>query len=320
MKENTAVNTQETHVIFGTGPVGLAVMRELVKQGKCVRMVNRSGKADVPQGVEVVAADAYNLDSARNASKGATVIYQCAQPAYTEWIEKFPRLQATILEAAAAHGAKFVMADNLYMYGEVNGLIREDLPYAATTRKGRTRAQMAEAVMAAHRSGKVQVAIGRAADFFGPGALASAAGERLFYPLLAGKAAQVIGDVDMPHTYTYIDDFGKALAILGLREAALGQIWHVPSAETLTTRQFVRLAYEVAGQKPKIQATPKWLLRMVGMFMPEVREVVEMTYQFEKPFLVDHSKFARAFGDHATPHCEALKVTLDWYRANPKGQ
>lgn len=159
----------EFHVIFGAGPLGKAVMRELVSQGQRVRMVNRSGKAVVPEGVEVVAGDATDPTSARAISSGADVIYQCAQPAYTEWVTKFPSYQAAILEAAAAHQARLVIAENLYMYGSPNGPLTEDLPYSATTRKGRVRAKMSEDWQVAHRAGKVQAVAGRASDFYGPG-------------------------------------------------------------------------------------------------------------------------------------------------------
>lgn len=303
-----------THVIFGTGALGMAVMRELVKQGKCVRMINRSGRADVPYGVEVVASDAYNPSQATEVSKGAEVIYQCAQPAYNTWAEKFPPLQASILEAAAANGAKFIVGDNLYMYGDTNGKpFTENLPYTPHTKKGKTRAQMAEAVMAAHRTGKIRAAIARGSDFYGAGVLGSALGERLFFPIVQGKTAQAVGNIDLPHTYTYIDDFGKAMVILGERETALGQIWLVPNAPTLTTRQVITLAFQLEGKPVKISRMGKTMMRIGGVFIPEAREMVEMMYEFEKPFVVDHTKFERAFGNHATPFEEGLRTTLAWY-------
>ncbi len=154
-------NNPKLHVIWGAGRLGMAVMRALTAKGETVRMVNRSGKANVLANVSVVAADAYNLDSAREACQGATVVYLCAKPPNHEWPQKFPPLQANILESAASAGAKLIIGENLYMYGEVpNRPLTEDLPIAATTRKGRTRAQMAEAALAAHRNGKVQVAKG----------------------------------------------------------------------------------------------------------------------------------------------------------------
>jgi nucleoside-diphosphate-sugar epimerase len=213
------------HVIFGTGPLGLSVMQALVKRGPRVKMVNRSGNA--PQGVSdhvhVVAGDAYNTDFTRSVCKGANVVYQCAQPPYHEWPEKFPALQASIMEGAASAGAKFIVGENLYMYGEVDVPIHEGLPYNARTRKGKTRAAMAEAVLSAHQSGVVVAAIGRGSDFYGPAVLDSTLGERAILPAMQGKTASLVGKLDLPHTYTYIDDFGEALVILGEQREALGQ-------------------------------------------------------------------------------------------------
>jgi nucleoside-diphosphate-sugar epimerase len=308
---------QELHVIFGAGPLGQAVMRELLRRGKPVRMVNRSGKAQVPQGVEVLAVDAFDPESARRAARRAAVVYQCAQPAYTQWPEKFLPLQANILDAAAANGAKLVLGDNLYMYGDTQGkMISEYLPYAAQTRKGKTRAQMAETALAAHRAGKVRVTIGRGADFFGPGVLESAMGERVFLPALQGKSASAVGSLDLPHTYTFIDDFGKALVILSERDEALGRAWHVPNAETLTQRQFLALVFEEIGTPPKMSGMGSLMMRIGGLFVPGARETVEMMYEFEKPFLVDDSPYKRTFGDHATPLRQAIRQTVAWYRSH----
>jgi nucleoside-diphosphate-sugar epimerase len=172
----------ELHVVFGTGPLGRSVMNELVRRGESVRLVNRSGAMpETPEGVEVVAGDAYDTSVVRDLTQGAAVVYQCAQPPYNQWPEKFPPLQAAILDGTAASGAKLVIAENLYMYGDTGGRpMVESLPSNAHTRKGKTRAEMAAAALAAHQAGKVRVAIGRGCDFFGPWALGSTMGERMF--------------------------------------------------------------------------------------------------------------------------------------------
>ena len=312
-------HNRELHVIFGTGPVGMAVMDELVARGRPVRLVNRRGRANVPAGVEVAKGDATDLNSTRELCQGAAVVYNCTNPPYTKWPEMFPPLQAGVLAGAASAGAKLVVMENLYMYGPTGGQpLTEDLPYAATTRKGRVRAQMSEDLMAAHQAGKVRLTIGRASDFFGPRALLSAMGERVFYPALAGKSAQVIGNPDMPHTQTYIPDIGLGLVILGENDEALGQTWHLPSPETVTTRQFLEMVYEETGHSLKMQVMPKFLLRLLSLFNPMLRELDEMLYEFEEPFILDHSKFAQAFGNQATPLREAIRTTIEWFRQNPK--
>jgi nucleoside-diphosphate-sugar epimerase len=306
----------ELHVVYGTGAVGMAVMDELVQRGpRRVRMINRSGRARVPHGVEVVGGDATDEAFTRGASEGASVVYFALNPPYDKWPELFPRLQAGVLEGAASAGAKLIAMENLYMYGPTDGRpITEDLPYAATTRKGTVRASMSKELMEAHKSGRVRVAIGRASDFFGPRALTSAAGEQVFGRAVDGKSAQVAGDPDQPHTYTYAPDIGKGLVILGEREEALGQAWHLPSPETVTTREFVEMIFEEVGKPARVQAAPKILLRALGLFNPGMRETIEMLYEFKEPFVLDDSRFKQEFGDHATLLREAIQRTVRWYR------
>ena len=309
------MSSNEQHVIFGTGPLGMAVMHDLVHQGKKVRMVNTRGQADVPASVEVVKGDAYSVESVQALTGGAQVVYQCAQPGYTEWPQKFPALQDSILEGTARSGARLVIGENMYMYGEVSGPIHEELPYAAATRKGRTRAQMSEAALSAHRAGKLPVVIGRGSDFFGPGVLDSTLGERAIHPVLQGKTAQLFGRLDIPHTYTFIEDFGRALVLLGEHEQAYGQAWHVPNDQPfITQRQLITMFFEETGYKPRISSMGRLMLWMGGLFIPEAREALEMAYEFEQPFVVDSSKFEGAFGMHATPLREAVRRTVAWYR------
>ena len=307
----------ELHVIFGSGPLGQAVARELAQRGKSIKMINRSGRKpdNMPNGVSVVAGDVFDVNVARGLANGAAVVYQCTNPPYDKWPEQFPRLQANTLEAAASAGAKYIVPENLYMYGDPQGQpLREDMPFHAHTRKGQVRTQMAEALMSAHRSGKVRVAVARASDFYGPGVLQSVSGNRMFGFAVEGKAADGTGNLDALHTYTYIEDFCRTLAILGEREEALGQVWHVPNAETVTTRQFVTMIYEELGQPVKIRAVGKMTLRTAGLFIPAARELVEMIYEFEKPFVVDSSKFTGMFGLTGTPIREGIKQTVAWYK------
>ncbi len=307
----------ELHVIFGAGPLAQATMRALLKRGKTIKMINRSGRraAEIPASVEITGGDAYNMDFTRTVTQNAAVVYQCAQPEYHQWVKLFPLLQAAILEGAAANGAKLIVGENLYMYGDTKGRpIHEGLPYAAHTHKGKVRGEMANALLEAHRAGKVRVAMGRGSDFYGPGVLSSALGERTFLPLLQGKPAEVTGSLDLPHSYTYISDFGEALAILGEREEALGQAWHVPNPPTLTQRELVTLFFKEARLEPKFSVMGKLMLMVGGLFIPAAREMVEMAYEFEKPFVVDSSKFVKAFGDIATPYEVIVKETIAWYK------
>jgi len=310
------------HVVLGTGAVGRAIAEELVRRGESVCMVNRSGKMDeVPAGAEIKTADLYDPAQVKEVTHGATVVYQSAQPDYSEWPEKFPALQKSIIAGLSGSDVKLVLVENLYMYGETNGKpMTEDMPHNAHTRKGRTRSEISNAAFAAHRAGKLRVTAGRGSDFFGPWGLPTAAmGERTFYPLLHGKAAGLVGNIDVPHTHTYIPDFGKALVILGERSEADGQAWHVPNDNPrVTQREMVRLIAAEMGIEPKLSAMSKTMMRIGGLFIPKAKESVEMMYEFEQPFIVDSSKFEKTFGMQATNMKDALKTTVAWYKSHPE--
>jgi len=305
------------HVIFGTGAIGLATLGALRRRGETVGMVNRSGAAPVPEGVEVLGGDASDPAFTTAAAEGAQVVYQTLNPPYHQWTELFPGLQAGVLAAAQATGARLVSMENVYMYGRANGQpFTEARPYEAHTRKGKLRARMARDLLAAHQAGRVQVAIGRASDYFGPrGGAQSNLGDRVFPAALGGKTATVMGDPDQPHTYTWIPDIGEGLAVLGEHPDAPGEVWHLPNdPETRTTRQLVETVYRLAGQpRARLRSMPPLLLRAVGLFNPTVRELIELQYEFQEPFVVDSSKIAAKLDVHATPVEQALAETLATY-------
>lgn len=313
-----SVNNDELHVIFGRGPVGLAVIDELVARGKRVRVVTRSGKTNVPEGVAVVKGDAANPNSTREVCQDATHVYNCTNPPeYHKWPEQFPPLQAGVLEGAAANEAKLIVMENLYMYGPHNGVpMTEDLPHNGQGPRSRTRSQMTKTLFEAHKRGKVRAVSARASDFFGPRVRQSAMGEQVFKAALTGKKAQVMINADTPHTYTYMPDIGQALVTLGECDQALGQAWHIPNSETVTTREFLQMVYQEAGHPFKVMVAPKWLMQIMGLFVPPMRGISENFYQFAEPFIVDHRKFEQAFGDRMqpTPLREAIRATLAWYR------
>ncbi len=301
------------HVVVGLGAVGRAVVNELVDRGFPVRAVARQPVAGLSRAVEVVEADITNPDAARRAMTGATVVYHAASAPYHRWPELLPPLMRGVLGGAAATGARIVYADNLYAYGPFDGPLTEDLPSRATGPNGRVRATLADQLMGAHAAGSVRATIGRASDYYGPWGRQSTAGERLFDPALAGRSTQVLGNPDLPHTFTYLGDFARGLVTLGTHDEAIGEVWHVPSAETLSTREFARLVFETAGQLPKLSVMPSPLLTVLALLSPTLRAVKEQQYQREAPWVVDHSKFARAFGAETTPHGEAITATLDWF-------
>jgi nucleoside-diphosphate-sugar epimerase len=306
----------QLHVVLGaSGGAGGALVRELAGRGDRVRAVSRKPAADLPEGVEQLAADAADPAQTRKACQDATVVYHCVQPPYHRWAAEFPPLTASIADAAADAGARLVYADNLYTYGPVDGPLTEDLPARATTKKGRVRTRMAERLLAAHRQGTLQVAIARSSDYYGPGGANSFVGDILFGAATKGNRARWLGRLDVPHTLNYLQDVARALATLGTRPEAPGEVWHLPAAEPLTGRAFVELIAAALGRPVKVTATSRLALRIAGVFDPGARETIEMLYQWERPFVLDASKFQRAFGPlEPTPHQQAVATTVAWFQ------
>jgi nucleoside-diphosphate-sugar epimerase len=304
------------HVVFGVGQVGLTLAARLAAMGIAVRTVSRHRPASLTEGVEWRAADATDLEAATDAAKGASVVYQCLNAPYTQWPQLFPTLQRSVLAAAERTDALLVTMENVYGYGPTGAAcMTEELPLAATTSKGRTRAAMTAELLAAAEAGRVRIAIGRASDFFGPGVRESNLGAQVFGNAVAGKRADIIGNPDLRHTYSYVPDIAAGLAILGTDPRAIGQIWHLPGPKTVTTRALLDLVAIEVDHRVGIRSVPKMVLRAIGLFNPLMRELVEMSYEFEQPFVLDTSKYQFTFGGSATPLATAITDTVAWYRA-----
>ena len=241
-------------------------------------------------------------------------MYQCLNAPYTDWPKRFPPLQRGVLTAAERNGALLVSLENVYGYGPTGGEpMTEDLPLAATTVKGRTRAAMTEELLAAADAGRVRIAIGRASDFFGAGATESSLGERVFGNAVAGKRADFIGNPDLPHTYSYVPDIAAGLATLGTDERAVGVVWHLPGPETVTTRALLELVAGDVGHPVGVRSLPKLAVRALGLFNPTIRELVELSYEFEQPFVLT-TKYQSTFGTEPTPLATTVAATVAWYR------
>lgn len=310
---------RDLHVVLGaTGGVGAALVTELAAQGHAVRAVSRSGRAPI-QGVVTLDADITDPAALATATAGATVVYHAAQPPYTRWPDQFPAMTRAIAGAAAAADAKLVMADNLYSYGAVpggygpespSGPMTESTPSRASGPKGLVRERMAQDLLARHRAGAVRVTIGRLGDYFGPGGTASLVGADLFAGAVAGNAASWPGPNGDLHSFSFLPDAARALVTLGTEDRADGQIWHLPHADAITPAAFIALVQDTAGARRRIRRIPAAALSLVGLVNPMVKELGELRYQLDRPFVIDHSHFDRTFGGRATPHAQAIAATL----------
>jgi nucleoside-diphosphate-sugar epimerase len=310
------VSRRDLQIVFGAGQVGLALANHLADSGIPVRSVSRQRPTALAPGIDWRGADASDPEASTDAAKGASVVYQCLNAPYTHWPEKFPPLQRAVVTAAERNDALLVSLENLYSYGPTGGApMTEDLPLKATTSKGRVRAAMTAELLDAAQSGRVRISIGRASDFFGPGTTESTFGARVFGHAVAGKRADFIGNPDLPHTYSYVPDIATGLAILGADERSVGQVWHLPGPETVTTRSVLKLIASEVGHPVPIRSVPKLVMRALGVVSPMMRGLAEMAYEFEEPFVLDTAKFESTFGAGGTSLDVAIKETVNWYRS-----
>lgn len=298
-------------VVLGAGQVGLRLAKLLADQGDEVVLVRRGPASVEIPGVRWLRGDVTDVAFAAQAGEGAEVVYHCMNPAaYHRWGELLPPLYEGAMTAAQAGSGRLVVLDNLYMYGAPEGALREDTPMRPCSKKGELRARLAERLLEADAKGRLQVALGRASDFFGPGAASAA----VFHPrflerLRSGKAVEVFGDPEMPHSYSFIPDVAKGLALLGGDSTARG-VWHLPVSAQLSTQELVQVFAQQAGVPTKLRRIPTALLQGLGWFVPLVAAVAEMAYQWEMPFLVDDSAFRRRYRVPATPVERAVASTL----------
>ncbi|MFO7250519.1 MAG: NAD-dependent epimerase/dehydratase family protein [Actinomycetes bacterium] len=309
------------YVVAGAGQVGHHLAERLAAQGHEVVVVTRSGAGPRTPGVRRVAADAADAERLTELARGAAALFNCVNPPYWRWPVDWPPMAASFLAAAERTGAVLVILGNLYGYGPVDGPITEESPLAATDTKGRVRARMWADALAAHEAGRIRAVELRASDFFGPGCRhASHLGERFVPRLLAGKPALYLGDPDQPHSWTYVKDVARALEIAAADERAWGRPWHVPTAPAVTAREIAARVCELGGapRPPRITVPPAWLRRAAGMVSPMLRELEEIRYQFDRPYLLDSSAFQATFGMAPTPLDEALAETVDWWRSRER--
>lgn len=301
------------HTVLGSGPAGTALAVELVRRGHAVRLVDRTGEGPGIEGVERYAADVSTPEGARAAVAGAGVVYHCVNVGYHLQVEAMPRIQDAVLGAVEASGARLVVLDTLYPYGETKGAVMtEDTPWRATSRKGRMRARLDETYLAAHREGRARVVLGRSADFVGPGVLNSTLGGAVFPAALTGAEVLGIGDIDLPHSYTDIRDVAAGLATLGEHPEGDGRVWHLPTAPAVSTRAVHAMIERHLGGPLKVLVVEE--PRPYGPFDEQfMAEYAEMWYQHTEPQIVDSSAFEKAFGVTPTPLEETLAATLEWY-------
>jgi len=302
--------TGPTHVIVGAGAIGTALALLLAEQDEQVRVVTRSGSGPQHPRVERVAADATDAGRLTELATGAGALYNCASPPYHRWTTDWPPLAAALLTAAERSGAVLATASNLYGYGPCPMPMTESTPLATTTRKGLVRAGMWRDALAAHEAGRVRITEVRGSDYLGvsPNSFMH---DRAVPALLAGKTVRVLGDPDAPHTWTWTGDIARLLAVAARDERAWGRAWHAPSHDPVTPRQLVADLCRAADvDQVEVKPLPAAMIRLAGLFSPPLRELPEVAYQHDRPFVMDSSAAQALFDLKPTPWETILRDTL----------
>jgi nucleoside-diphosphate-sugar epimerase len=302
-------------VIIGAGPVGRTTTQHLVDQGHAIDLVSRTGSGPNLTSISKHPLDATDTAALTKLAVGATAIINAANPPYTKWETMWPPIARSLLTAAEQSGAGLITMSNLYGHGPAHQTMTANTPMDSTGKKGRIRAAMWADALAAHNAGLVRVAEVRASDFFGPEVRDANMGERVVPNVLAGKGVQLLGRADVPHSFSYMPDVARTLAHVASHDETWGRAWVVPSV-TASQSELVRALCSAAGVPAvKVSTMPAFVLNALGLVVPLMRELKEVSYQFDAPFVVDANETTSVLGISATPVDHAANETIAWWKA-----
>ena len=300
-------------ILGANGTIARELSKYLPQYTNQIRQVSRNPKK-VNASDELVKADLLDYKQTEKAVAGSEVVYLLAGLKYDikTWDQQWPIVMRNTIDACKKNGSKLVFFDNVYMYGKVEGVMTEETPFNPNSKKGEVRAKIATMLLDEIKQGNIEGLIVRAADFYGPGALLSLTHSTVTERLKAGKGAQWIGDLKKIHTFTYTPDAGRTVAIAGNTPSAYNQTWHaLTSPEKITGDDYIRMAYEILNKQYKSpQVMSKLGVRLLGLFIPVLREFVEMMYQFENDYVFDSSKAEKAFNVKPTSYKEGILETM----------
>ncbi|ATL49560.1 NAD-dependent dehydratase [Chitinophaga caeni] len=302
-------------ILGAGGIIGIELAKALTQYTTDIRIVARNPQK-VNETDQVFKADLLNPGETFRAIEGSEVVYLTVGLKYQAkvWQEQWPILMQNVINACIRTGAKLVFFDNVYMYGKVDGWMTEESIMRPNSKKGKVRTRLISMLQDEMHKNTFPILIARSVDFYGPGTKNSVT-NLIFDNIRDGKKPQWLVDINVPHSLTYTPDAGKATALLGNTPDAYNQIWHLPTdPEKITMKSFIHQALEAAGLPQKIGIFPPWLLTIAGLFNTNIREIKEMLYQYDSPYLFDSSKFEKRFGKMYTPYSEGIQYMIQYNR------
>lgn len=305
-----------TTVFGASGGLGRAIVNELAARGHEVVAASRTAaEVNFPPGVRAVATDLRNEDQALRAARGADVVVMAAQVSYRGWATQLRPLVLAAMHASRQAGARLVMVDNLYAYGSPSSPISQDTPEAPTSSKGRLRRDIAAELLDHHTAGDLPVVIGRVSDYYGPAGTNALLHSTMLQPAVNGRTARTYIAPDQPHSFTYLRDAARGFTRLVEQPDTAGRAWVLPAAPAITQRELLDLLENSLGTAVRRGHVSPTMMRLIGLFNPDMRHALELTDQWDRPYTVDASAFQSAVGPVVTtPHDQALAETLAWYQ------
>ncbi|GAB3565392.1 NAD-dependent epimerase/dehydratase family protein [Arthrobacter alkaliphilus] len=302
------------YIVTGAGPIGWTIAQQLADRGEQVRVLTRSGSGPDHPLVEKQRVDVSDPAKLAQAFSGATAVFHCIHgSAYRAkaWAAELPVAERVVMDAAAAAGAVVVFPESLYSYSQPDKTMTENSPREAAGGKRGIRSGLLKA-REAHPANTVSVV---ASDYFGPRARLAHAGERMVPLVLKGKPVQVLGSADQPHSFTYVPDLAAAMIAAAQKPELWNSVLHAPTGPAMTMREMAGSFARSAGvPAPKMSVVPGWLIRALGLFSTDMRELAEMLYQFERPFVMDSTASQGKLALQPTPLAEATAATVAWWR------
>jgi nucleoside-diphosphate-sugar epimerase len=300
-------------ILGANGTIGSVLAKELVKYTNKIRLVSRNPRR-VNDSDELFPADLSNPANVDQAVEGSDVVYLVVGLDYKleVWQEQWPRLMKSTISACIKHNARLVFFDNVYMY-DINAIphMTEESPINPPSKKGAVRKQLAQMIMDEVKAGRLMALIARSADFYGPNNDKSFVNEMVYKNFSKKMRANWFVDADKKHSFTFTPDAAKATAILGNTEDAYNSVWHLPTDRNiLTGREFVELFSKEMNVPNKIFVMPVWIIKIAGFFVPVLKEMPEMMYQYDRDYFFDSSKFEKRFKFMPTTYKEGVKLTV----------
>ncbi len=299
-------------ILGAGGTIGTELAKVLPKYTDKIRLVSRNPEKINPSD-ELFPADLMDSDAVQQAVDGSDVCYLTAGLKYDKnvWKRSWPVIMKNVIDACEKHDSKLVFFDNVYLY-DPNHLnpMTEETPVNPSSEKGKVRAEIIEMLWSAADVKRIEALVARSADFYGPGfdKPTSILIETVFKPISQGSTANWLGNDSCKHSYTYTPDAGKATAILGNTPDAFGETWHLPTASNpFTGKEWVKQIAEGMNQKPKYRTASRFIVRLLGLFMPVMRESVEMMYQYDRDYVFNSDKFEKRFNFKPTPYEEGIQ-------------